>query len=367
MASHIDWAYSKLDKTKEAIAIFKKHAPYNAKILICSHLEAKLISFAKLLHEEGFEVHLISNLPTSVKKDLIPEINLIGLRFYDTSFLNFEESESLIAQIINETNFDFVFDDGAHTYSKLVQPSDAIFTEFTQSGINKANAHDLKASVINLNSSFAKRVIGNIYGTGISTMAAIQTLTNINFHGLNVGVLGFGPIGLSCAIAFKGAGANVMAFDINPKIEERALKNSIQFTTKSDLLRNSDLIITCTGQKHVISSSDFSMIKNGCIMANVGHFNNEIDLTNLVGSIVTSEIKNYNWEEKKFYVLADGNLVNLTTGMGYPIQIIDASFAAAVHSWLYFHKKQQFGLLDYPEILDKTYFKNEIEQYKDLT
>jgi len=365
--SRIKWASAKLVKTKDAVSRLKNEGFTGSKILICSHLEAKLIAFAKLLHQNGFEVHLISNLPSSVKKELIPEINEIGLHFYDTSFLTFDESESLISSIVNNTVFDFVFDDGGHTYTKLIKPVKTVFTEFTQSGINTAIASEIKAPVLNLNSSFAKRVVGNIYGTGISTLAAIQMLTNINFYGLNVGIIGLGPIGLSCALAFKGVGANVSVFDIDSSKEERALKNGISFTSKQELLITSDLIITCTGQKNVITLTDLELLRDGSILSNVGHFNQEIELPKTTSSQITSNINQYEMAGKSFYILAEGNLVNLATGMGYPIQIIDTSFAAAVHGWISLYNTVAPGLVEYPETLDQKYFSSEMERFKDLT
>jgi adenosylhomocysteinase len=206
----IDWVYCQLTSTREAIENFSSVVKTNSKILICSHLEAKLVAFSRILHEKGFEVHLVSNLPSSIKTDLLPEIYKIGLNFYDTSKLSFEESEEVIGNIINNETFDFVFDDGAHTYSKMKSSiSKTVFTEFTQSGVNQALKLSLNSLVINLNSSYTKRVIGNIYGTGISTLAAIQTITNISFQNLEVGIIGLGPIGLSCALAFKEAGSRV--------------------------------------------------------------------------------------------------------------------------------------------------------------
>lgn len=365
--SKIEWASAKLVKTKEALSQFKLEGYRESKILICSHLEAKLIAFAKLLHETGAEVHLISNLPSSVKKELIPEINEIGLRFYDTSFLTFDESESLISSIVNTTAFDFVFDDGGHTYTKLQRPVKTVFTEFTQSGINSAIASELKAPVINLNSSFAKRVVGNIYGTGISTLAAIQMLTNINFHGLNVGIIGLGPIGLSCALAFKGVGSNVAVFDVDISKLSRASKNEILFTSKQDLLQRSDLIITCTGQRNVITLNDLELLRDGAILSNVGHFNQEIELPETKSYNIAPHIHQYEIKDRSFYVLAEGNLVNLATGMGYPIQIIDASFAAAVYGWMSLCDSEEPGLVEYPEKLDRMYFSSEMERFKDLS
>ena len=153
-----------------------------------------------------------------------------------SSSLTFPESEKVISQILSDYDFDFVFDDGAHTYSKLSKETRTIFTEFTQSGVNIAKKLALKAPVINLNSSFTKRVIGNLYGTGVSTLAAIQTISNINFHGLKVGVIGLGPIGLSCSKSFIGAGSIVRAYDVN-KSPSPTLKNNIIFCSKQELLK----------------------------------------------------------------------------------------------------------------------------------
>lgn len=70
---------------------------------------------------------------------------------------------------------------------------------------------------------------------------------------------------------------------------------------------------------------------------------------------------------KSFYILAEGNLVNLATGMGYPIQIIDTSFAAAVHGWISLYNTVGPGLVEYPKTLDQKYFSSEMERFKDLT
>jgi adenosylhomocysteinase len=365
--SRIDWATDRLARTKDAITLFNEKGFTGSKILICSHLEAKLVAFAKLLHNNGFEVHLISNLPTSIKKELIPDIKKIGLQFYDTSSLSFSESEEVISSIINNTIFDFVFDDGGHTYTKLKKTVKTIFVEFTQSGINSVINSQLNATVINLNSSFAKRVIGNIYGTGISTLAAIQTIANINFYGINVGIVGLGPIGLSCALAFKGAGANILAYDINAFKKACAFKNGINFTTKDELLKSSDLVITCTGRKNVLSISDLKQLRNGSILSNVGHFNQEIELPEGNFSNITSNISRFEIDGKIFYLLADGNLVNLASGMGYPIEIIDSSFAAAVYGWIDLYNCNHNGLIEYPKDIDQKYFSSEMKKYQDLT
>lgn len=366
--SQIDWAKTRLKKTREAISGFSiSHSPAKTKILMCSHIEAKFVAFALLLHEKGFEVHLVSNLPTSLKREFIDEIQESGLKFYDNSNLSFQDSEKLIYRIVNDNKFDFIFDDGGHTYSKMSKTDPSCFcTEFTQSGINLAKEHELKVPLINLNSSITKSLVGNVYGTGISALTAIQAITNTSFHKINVGIIGFGPVGLSCALSFKGANSHVYVYDKTPSKKALAEKHGVLFTEKETLLRDCDLIITCTGRAAVINQDDSLLLKNGSILANVGHYNHEIALpTSSATRSITKNIDEYTFNGKSVFLLSHGNLVNLAFGLGYPIQIIDLSFAAAVYAWIHFSANTYpVGLHDYPKDLDEKYFQEEIKIYQ---
>lgn len=366
--SQIDWAKARLVKTSDAIHnLSVSHSPAKTKVLMCSHMEAKFVAFALLLHEKGFEVHLVSNLPTSLKREFIDEIQRSGLQFYDNSKLAFQESEKLIHRIVNENNFDFIFDDGGHTYSKMVKANPNCFcTEFTQSGINLAKELELKVPLINLNSSITKSLVGNVYGTGISALTAIQAITNTSFHKINVGIIGFGPVGLSCALSFKGANSHVYVYDKNPSKKILAEKHGIRFSEKEQLLKNCDLIITCTGRSAVINPEESLLLKNGSILANVGHYNHEIALpASSTSRSITDNIDEYTFEGKSVFLLSHGNLVNLAFGLGYPIQIIDLSFAAAVYAWIHFsNHAYPIGLHDYPKELDDKHFQKEIQIYQ---
>lgn len=364
----IDWAKNRLIKSKSAIeAMAKVHSPSTTRILLCSHLEAKFVAFAFLLKDQGFNVSLVSNLPTSLKREFVEEIKAHGITFYDSSDLSFQDSEELIYQIVNQNQFDFIFDDGGHTYSKFKNANPNCFcTEFTQSGINLAQEKGVKVPLVNLNSSLTKGLIGNVHGTGISALTAIQTITNISFHKINVGIIGFGPVGLSCALSFKGANSIVHIYDINQNKKDLAQKHGLNFEDKDTLLRECDLIITCTGRSGVISPEDFSFLKEGCILANVGHYNHEILLPSAASSKnITDDIEEYSFNGKSVFLLSKGNLVNLAYGQGYPVQIIDLSFAAAIYGWMHsFEKKYPIGLHEYPKEIDESHFSEEIDKYK---
>lgn len=368
LMSQIDWCQSRLIKTRSAIQEFSTlKSSSEIKILMCSHMEAKFVAFAFMLKEAGFDVHLVSNLPTSLKPDLLDQVRNSSLTFYDNSYLAFEDSEKLIHKIVNENKFDFIFDDGGHAYTKILQENpNCICTEFTQSGINLAKEQNLKVPLINLNSSITKSLVGNVYGTGISALTAIQAITNISFHKLNVGIIGFGPVGLSCALSFKGANSNVYAYDRNLEKKEIAERHEISFVEKKKLLEVCDLIITCTGRTSVITPQDALLLKDGCILANVGHYNHEISLPeNANKKEITDNIEEYTFNNKSIYLLSHGNLVNLSFGLGYPIQIIDLSFAAAVYSWMHFSTKDyKVGLYEFPKEVDLKYFKEELEIYQ---
>jgi adenosylhomocysteinase len=350
---------SQLKQTKQA-AEFAFNELGTKNILLCSHLEPKLAAMGCHLSEIGFNVSAISNLPTSFKKECIEPLKSSGVKVFDNSDYDFNDSELWLTKILNENNYDFIFDDGVHTsLKKCPQNPERIISEFTQSGINEINKYKqkLNSTVFNLNSSYTKAVIGNLYGTGISTLSAIQNITNKSFRGLKVGVVGYGPIGKSVAREFKSLGSQVSILEIDKsKIDN---KKGLEFLEKNKFLSINELIITCTGNKHVINQEDFKNLKDGVILANVGHYNHEIEIPR---DAKKNEIANYieqiKLADKTSFLLCNGNLVNLMAGKGYPIEVIDYSFAASLYGWVYFCKKKNevVELYDFPSSLDNEYF-----------
>ena len=159
--------------------------------------------------------------------------------------------------------------------------------------------------------------------------------TNSAIAGQTVVVCGYGWCGRGIAMRADGLGANVIITEINPIRALEAKMDGYRVMTVQKALEEADIVITATGNRDIISGDDFKHVKDGCILANSGHFNVEINENDLVAQSVRRETLKPDIEEFEmsdgccFYLLAGGRLVNLAGqyGQGHPAEIMDLSFA----------------------------------------
>jgi adenosylhomocysteinase len=180
-----------------------------------------------------------------------------------------------------------------------------------------------------------KYLFDNRYGTGQSTFDSIMGSTNILIAGKTLVVCGYGWCGRGVAMRAAGLGANVIVTEIDPIRALEARMDGYRVMKIREAVKEADMIITVTGNIDVVSGDDFKYMKDGCIMANSGHFNVEInkqDLQKISKStkLLKPDIEEFITEDgRKLYLLADGRLVNLAgeRGQGHPAEIMDMSFA----------------------------------------
>jgi adenosylhomocysteinase len=180
-----------------------------------------------------------------------------------------------------------------------------------------------------------KYLFDNRYGTGQSTFDSIMGTTNSVIAGQTVVVCGYGWCGRGIAMRADGLGANVIVTEVDPIRALEARMDGYRVMTVKNALKEADLVITATGNRDIISGDDFEYVKDGCMLANAGHFNveiNEGDLLKItdVKETIKPDIESYTLKDgRNVYLLAGGRLVNLAGehGQGHPAEIMDLSFA----------------------------------------
>jgi adenosylhomocysteinase len=221
-------------------------------------------------------------------------------------------------------------------------------SEETTTGVTRLRAMEkegaLKVPVIAVNDSDTKHLFDNRYGTGQSTIDGILRATNILLAGKTFVVCGYGWCSRGIAMRAKGMGANVIITEVDPVRALEAAMDGYRVMTMEDAAKLGDIVISATGNKHVISLEGMKIMKDGAIVANSGHFDVEIDMAGLEKIKKSKRRIRNSLDEyvlpngKKIYVLGEGRLVNLAAAEGHPAEVMDMSFANQALAAEYFVK-----------------------------
>jgi adenosylhomocysteinase len=187
--------------------------------------------------------------------------------------------------------------------------------------------------VIAVNEAKTKHLFDNRYGTGQSTIDGIIRATNVLLAGKRFVVAGYGWVGRGVAMRARGLGAHVIVTEVDPMPSLEALMEGFEVMPMAEAAKVGDVFCTATGDKHVITPEHMSLMKDGAILCNTGHFNVEIDIPGLRSlAVETREARPFTEEftladGRRIYLLADGRLVNISAAEGHPAIVMDMSFA----------------------------------------
>jgi adenosylhomocysteinase len=234
-------------------------------------------------------------------------------------------------------------DDGADLVSTLhrkrrdLLPQMIGGTEETTTGVIRLRAMAaegaLQYPLIAVNDAMTKHLFDNRYGTGQSTLDGIIRATNILIAGKVFSVVGYGWCGRGLALRAKGHGARVVVCEVEPVRALEAAMEGFEVMPLHQAATISDFMVTVSGDKHVIDKSHFEVMKDGCVVANSGHFNVEINIDALTSMAVEVQRPRTSVEEyrladgRRIRLLAEGRLVNLAAAEGHPAAVMDMSFA----------------------------------------
>ena len=190
---------------------------------------------------------------------------------------------------------------------------------------------------INVNDSVTKSKFDNLYGCRHSVVDGLNRAADVMLAGKMCVVLGYGDVGKGCAQALRGQGARVVVTEIDPICALQAAMEGFQVRTLDDILEKADIFITATGNKDIITSDHMARMKDKAIVANIGHFDNEIDMAGLYKRPGVERVNiKPQYDEFVFpdghsvLVLAEGRLMNLGCATGHPSFVMSASFTNQV-------------------------------------
>jgi len=221
----------------------------------------------------------------------------------------------------------------------------------------------LQFPAINVNDAVTKSKFDNRYGTRHSLLDGINRGTDVMIGGKTCVVFGYGDVGKGSAEALRGQGARVIIIEVDPINALQAAMDGYQVTTAERVVESADIFITATGNKDILSAEMMSRMKQGAIVGNIGHFDNEIDMAGLARQ---SDIQRINIkpqvDEFRFpdghsiIVLSEGRLLNLGNATGHPSFVMSASFTNQVLAQIELHNNAEaYGseVVTLPKILDE--------------
>lgn len=341
----IEWVKRHMPVLEHIKSEFEKEKPFKGiTIGSCLHLEPKTINLGLTLLAGGAEVAMTGCNPLSTQDDATAAGASMGLNMYGWREETTEEYYETIHKVLDHKP-DILIDDGADMIFLVHKERPELIEnimgacEETTTGIHrlKAMAEDkaLKFPVVAVNDAYTKYLFDNRYGTGQSTFDSIMGSTNVLIAGKVVVVCGYGWCGRGIAMRADGLGANVIVTEIDPIRALEAKMDGYRVMKAEEAVKHADMAITVTGDIDIITEKHLKVMKDGCILANSGHFNVEINKGDLEKMSVKQEqikadIEGFVMEDgRTFYLLADGRLVNLAgeRGQGHPAEIMDMSFS----------------------------------------
>jgi adenosylhomocysteinase len=340
----IEWADRQMPVLGRIRERFEKERPLDGiKIAACLHVTTETANLMRTLAAGGADVALCASNPLStqdttaaglVDRYEIPTFAIRGVA--DTEYYGH------IKAVLDRRPM-ITMDDGNDLVTMLhTQRPDQLTeviggTEETTTGIIRLRAMEAEGvlgyPVVGVNEALTKHLFDNRYGTGQSAIDGIIRATNVLLAGRTVVVCGYGMCGRGVASRAKGMGADVVVTEVEPTRALEAAMDGYRVLTGRDAASVGDVFVTVTGNKHVLRSEHFELMKDGAIMCNAGHFDIEIDLRSLRSMAsnvrrVRENVEEFSLEgERKIYVLAEGRLVNLAAAEGHPAAVMDMSFA----------------------------------------
>ncbi len=369
----IEWAAREMPVLKLIGERFAKEQPLRGiKMACCLHVTTETANLAIALKAGGAEVRLCASNPLSTQDDVAAA--LVHRHEISVYAICGEDNETYYRHIHQalENGPQLTMDDGAdvvatiHKDRRDLLPGVVGGTEETTTGVIrlKAMAGDgaLGYPIVAVNESDTKHLFDNRYGTGQSTLDGIIRATNVLIAGKTFVVAGYGWCGRGCANRARGMGANVVVTEIDPVKALEAVMDGFRVMPMAEAAKIGDFFVTLTGDRDVIDRSHLEAMKDGAIMANSGHFDNEINLKALDSMSeskrsVRQHVEEYRLQDgRKLHVLGEGRLVNLAAAEGHPASVMDMSFAnqALAAEWIALnHSKLENQVYELPDEVDQ--------------
>jgi len=344
-----------------------------AKIIGCLHMTIQTAVLIETLVDLGADVRWSSCNIFSTQDHAAAAIASQNIPVFAWKGETEEEYKWCINQTIKGPNNwkpNILLDDGGdltgiiHEEHKNLLKDIFGVSEETTTGVHRLyemeKNNQLMIPAINVNDSVTKSKFDNLYGCRESLVDGIKRATDTMIAGKLAIVCGYGDVGKGSAGSLRGLGANVLITEIDPICALQASMEGYKVVDINDYIEEIDIFVTATGNFNVINHEHMKKMKNGAIVCNIGHFDNEIDVASL---------KKYQWENikpqvdhiifpdgKRIILLAEGRLINLGCATGHPSFVMSCSFTnqvmAQIELWKN-HKNYENKVYVLPKELDE--------------
>lgn len=340
----IEWAEREMPVLRAIRQRFAKQKPLKGvRMAACLHVTTETANLAITLKAGGADVRLCASNPLSTQDDVAAAlVKEYGIATYAIKGENNKTYYSHINAVL-DSKPQVTMDDGADLVSTILLKRKELLkdiiggSEETTTGVIRLRAMEqdgvLAYPIVAVNDALTKHLFDNRYGTGQSTIDGIIRATNILLAGKTVVVAGYGWCGRGVANRARGMGAQVIVTEIDAMKALEATMDGFLVMPMLKAARIGDIFVTLTGDINVIDAHHFTVMKDGAILSNSGHFNAEINIPALQKmSSSRREVRPFVEEYviargKKINLLGEGRLINLAAAEGHPASVMDMSFA----------------------------------------
>lgn len=338
----IAWARTHMPVLAAIERRFASDRPFAGKrVSAVLHVEAKTAVLALALRSGGADVRLAAGNPLSTDDDAVAAVVEAGVPTWARKGESLEEYRAGIDALL-EFNPDLIIDDGAdlvaQVHSTRTDRGSVLgSTEETTTGVTRLRAMEksgaLRWPAIDVNDAAMKHLFDNRYGSAQSFLDGLFSATNLLVAGRTCVVAGYGWGGKGIASRLRGLGADVIVTEVDPVRAIEARLEGFRVRPMREAAAEADLIVTTTGNRGIVRAEHLNVIKDGCLLANMGHFDVEIskpDLASMAAhrAMVRPNVEEYRFRDgRRVYLLGDGRLINLAAGQGHPAEIMDLSFS----------------------------------------
>jgi adenosylhomocysteinase len=321
-----------------------------ARVAGCLHMTIQTAVLIETLVELGADVTWSSCNIFSTQDHAAAAIAAVGVPVFAWKGMNEEEFDWCIEQTLHAFKdgqpLNMILDDGGDLTNMVLdrfpQLAEGIngISEETTTGVHRLYEREKNGTLvlpaININDSVTKSKFDNKYGCQESLVDAIRRATDLMLAGKTAVVAGYGDVGKGSAASLRNAGVRVTVTECDPICALQAAMDGFAVRKMENVIGEVDIIVTATGNKDIIQGKHFEAMKDKAIVCNIGHFDNEIDMSWLnknhgaTKDVIKPQVDMYNINGKDLIVLAEGRLVNLGCGTGHPSFVMSNSFTNQV-------------------------------------
>lgn len=339
----VEWAEDHMPVLMEIKNEFEKEKPLKGlRVGFALHITKETAVLVRTLKAGGAKVAITGCNPLSTQDDVAAFLAKEGIDVYAWRNETREEYYKNINRVLDYKPNVTVDDGGDLVFTVHKERADLLKDikggcEETTTGIIRLKAMEkdnaLRYPIMDVNNANTKHLFDNRYGTGQSTIDGILRATSVLIAGKNFVISGYGWCGRGIASRARGMGSNVIITETDPTRALEAVMDGFRVMPMEGAAGIGDIFVTATGDIDIIQGKHINSMKNGAILANSGHFNNEINIPELEElskgkKEIRENVERYELKNGKFiYLLAQGRLVNLAAAEGHPSEVMDMSFA----------------------------------------